>query len=395
MASRSSKVLAAALCAVLLGAGGRAALLEAQAPVLEAPDAEAQDSAQADERARREAASKRAAERIRALQREADALVTRERSLLAELRKLEIDRELRIEEVGQIEREMTDTREALDASRARAIELEAAAAAQRPEIEARLVQLYKMGPAGYWRLLLDTQDIKAIGRAYRTAAALNRLHRERVEAHAATLAALRKEQEELEARVRAIATLQGRARQAKAAADKAVAARAALIASIDERRDLNAQLTGELEAAQLKLQRTVGELGRPVSTALPLRPFRGALPWPADGIVTQRFGAQQSGSGIELSIAEGEPVRAVHEGRVAFAGPFTGYGNLVIVDHGDGSHSLYGHLRVLRVEVGSLVDARTQVGESGRNLGGNPALYFELRVDGEAVDPLQWLRKPI
>ena len=383
--TRSSHIIVMALCASLT--------LPAQSSVPKAPDASAQGQAQ--DRARRDAASKRAADRIRALQREAEALVKQERSLLAELRKLEIDRELRVEEVGQIERELATTREALTAAETRTKDLQAVAETQRPVVEARLVQLYKMGRAGYWRLLLDTQDVKAIGRAYRTASALTRLDRERVQAHADTLAALQRERQELQTRVRAISTLQGRALKAKAAADNAVAARSALIRSIDERRDLNAQLTGELEAAQQKLQRTVGELGRPSVAALPLRPFRGALPWPADGIVTQRFGRQQTPNGIELSLPQGEPVRAVHEGTVAFADQFTGFGNLVIVDHGDGSHSLYGHLQEMRVERGTHVDAQTQVGESGRNPSGNPALYFELRVDGKPVDPVQWLRKSL
>jgi len=85
----------------------------------------------------------------------------------------------------------------------------------------------------------------------------------------------------------------------------------------------------------------------------------------------------------------------VHDGTVAFAGQFTGYGNLVIVDHGDGAHSLYGHLRSVGVQRGSPVDTHAEVGESGRNPAGNPALYFELRVDGKPVDPLQWLKKPL
>ena len=340
-------------------------------------------------------AAQRAAERIKALQKEAEALVTQERSLLAELRKLEIDRELRVEEVADVEQQMAATRVALRDAAARADSLKAVAETQRPVVEARLTQLYKMGRAGYWRLLLDTQDVRAIGRAYRTAAALTRLDRERVQAHAATLDALRKEREELERRVKALAALQRRAVQAKTAADRAVAARSQLIASIDERRDLNAQLTGELEAAQQKLQQTVGQLGAAPAVALPLRPFRGTLPWPADGIVVQRFGGTGSRNGLEISLAEGQPVRSMHDGTVAFAGPFTGYGNLVIVDHGDGAYSLYGHLRSTRVQRGARVDANAEVGESGRNPSGNPALYFELRVDGKPVDPVQWLRKPL
>ena len=84
---------------------------------------------------------------------------------------------------------------------------------------------------------------------------------------------------------------------------------------------------------------------------------------------------------------------AVHEGVVAYAGQFTGYGNLVIVDHGGKSYSLYGHLEALQVARGERIEAQAPVGLAGRNPSGNPSLYFELRVDGKPVDPLQWLQK--
>jgi len=135
---------------------------------------------------------------------------------------------------------------------------------------------------------------------------------------------------------------------------------------------------------------------------LPIRPFRGALAWPARGVVTARFGRQSTSrygtgiarNGIEVSMAEGQPVRAVHEGTVAFAEPFTGYGTLVILDHGDGAYSLYGYLGSITVARGDRVEAQAPIALSGRNPSGNPALYFELRVDGKPVDPLQWLKKP-
>jgi septal ring factor EnvC (AmiA/AmiB activator) len=162
-------------------------------------------------------------------------------------------------------------------------------------------------------------------------------------------------------------------------------------------------MTGELEAAQQKLQGTVAQLGagRGAVAALPLRPFKGVLPWPAQGIVTGRFGqprTSQAGpgaarTGIDISMAEGQMVRAVHEGIVGYADQFTGYGNLVIVDHGDGAYSLYGYLSSSDVSRGDRVDAQARIGASGRNPSGNPALYFELRVDGAAVDPLQWLKR--
>ena len=106
-----------------------------------------------------------------------------------------------------------------------------------------------------------------------------------------------------------------------------------------------------------------------------------------------RFGTAIARSGIEISVPEGQTVRSVHEGTVAYADQFTGYGNLVIVDHGDSAYSLYGYLSSLEVARGAHINAQAQVGASGRDPSGNPAVYFELRIDGKPVDPLQWLKK--
>ncbi len=345
-------------------------------------------------------ATQRATERIRGLQRESEALASQERSLLVDLRKLEVERELRSAELARAERGLTDTRAQIQATAERAAKLRSAADAERPDVEARLVQIYKMGRAGYWRMLLSVDDFRAVGRAYRTAAALTHIDRERVQQYARTIDALEVERRTLQARAGDQTRLQQQAKNARAAIDRAVGAHNALIGSIDARRDLNAQLTGELEAAARKLQATVTELGPAAAgnMSLPIRPFRGVLPWPADGIVVGRFGqySVRSGgtrNGIDVSLAEGQPVLAVHEGTVAFAGQFTGYGNLVILDHGEGAYSLYGHLSSLAVSRGERVQARRTLGASGRNPSGNPSLYFELRVDGKPVDPLQWLKK--
>jgi septal ring factor EnvC (AmiA/AmiB activator) len=342
--------------------------------------------------------SERAAERIRALQREAEALVTQESQLLVELRKLELERQIKVEEVASIERQQKDVSRQQEDAAARADALRLIADADRPDVEARLVQLYKLGRAGYWRLLLDVEDVQSLGRVYRTAAAMTHLDRERIQQHQRTLDALSKERDTLAARAKELATLDEQATRARTALDRAVQSRATLVASIDQRRDLNAQWIGELQAAQQRLQTSIAQLD---DTSLPFRPFQGALPWPAKGGISSRFGRQPSSrfgtsivrNGIEIAATEGQPVRSVHEGEVAFADQFTGYGNLVIVEHGDGAFSLYGHLSAMQVEKGAQIGAQTVLGRSGRNPNGVPALYFELRVDGKPVDPLQWLQK--
>jgi murein hydrolase activator len=355
-------------------------------------------------RARQRTPVERAADRIRALEREAEALASQEGKLLVELRKLEIERQLKVEEIARIERDRKDTERQLADSTSRAEALRRTADADRPDIESRLVQLYKLGQAGYWRLLLDVEDLRSVGRAYRTAAAMTHLDRERIETHRRTLDALATEKVNLQSRSRQLATLGDQATRARVALDRAVQSRTTLVASIDARRDLNAQMTSELQAAQQRLQASVTQLeanGGPVN--LPLRAFQGALPWPLRGAVTSPFGRQASSrfgtsivrNGIEMGVAEGQPVRAVHEGSVAFADSFTGYGNLVIIEHGDRVFSLYGHLGPVQVQRGDRVEAQSILGRSGRNPSGTPAFYFELRVDGKPVDPLQWLQKGI
>ena len=354
-------------------------------------------------RAQNEPLTKRIAERLASLRREADDLAKQEKSLLTDLRKLEIDRQIKAEELAAVEADLKATEQQLAVTTARASVLRQSAESQQPEIEERLVHLYKMGRAGYWRLLLDIEDVQALGRAYRTASALSAFDRNRVQQHARTLTALEQERSSLQIRARDFAQLQTRAAAARSALDRSVASAAALVKSIESRRDLTAQFASELDTANLRLQSALAQnASAAAAVAVPLRPFRGELPWPADGIVVQRFGGQGSTrvtgitfnrNGIEISLAEGQPVAAVHGGTVTNAGPFTAFGQLVIIDHGGGAVSLYGHLASIGVNKGDRVVPGATVGLSGRNPGGNPALYFELRIDGTPVDPLQWLRR--
>ncbi|CAN5817063.1 peptidoglycan DD-metalloendopeptidase family protein [soil metagenome] len=336
------------------------------------------------------------------LQREAEELASREKGLLNELRKLELERQIKSEELALANRELKATQDRLAAAIARTAVLGETAASQRPDVRTRLVRLYKMGRAGYWRLLLDVENVQSMGRAYRTASALTRLDRDRVHKHQETLESLERERQALEARTEEITALQQKAAAGRLALDRAVASRAALMTSIEQRRDLTDQLASELQAAHQRLQGMVAPPGGTDLVLVPVRPFQGQMPWPADGIVVGRFGREAVGriagmtvsrNGIDLSLGDGRRVSAVHEGVVTFAGPFTAYGNLVIVDHGGGAHSLYGHLASLAVKKGERVAVGSEVGLSGRNPAGNPALYFELRIDGRPVDPLQWLRK--
>ena len=348
------------------------------------------------ERARTEALARRATERLQALQREADRLASDERTLLGDLRKFEIERELNAAEVKRVDADAARVQVELDQTSARMDALQRSASAELPELKERLVEIYKLGQARYLRLLLSTPDLRRLGQSTRTVAALAKLDRDRVATHARTLADLKTARKTLEERRATLGTLRAAAAKAEAAALRAAQARTDLIRDIDKRRDLNAQLSGELQVAQQKVQAALRELaaGAPAAdTALPLRPFRGALEWPVRGGVQRRFGRGTASNGIEIASPEGADALAVHDGTVAFAGTFAGFGNLVILDHGAQTFSLYGDLLEIGVKKGARVEHGQPVGTAGPLPSGAEGIYFELRVDGRPVDPLQWLKK--
>jgi murein hydrolase activator len=356
--------------------------------------------AQQPDQARTEALAARAAERLRVLHEEADRLASEERTLLGDLRRLELQRQIKEEEFKRADDEWKKATAALAEVNAEVEHLEERDRAERPALQARLTELYKLGEARYMRLLLSLSDPRQVVQATRLVSVLAKTDHDRLEAHQKRLGELATSRASLEERGRRLAELKSEVAKAKSALDQAVAERNALVRDIDERRDLNAQLSGELQAAQATLQlRLKGAAQASAAPAsLPLRPFKGDLAWPVTGVVRQRFArtstmTQIASNGIDITAAEGTPVAAVHDGSVAYADTFSGFGKLVIVDHGANTFSIYGNLLEIGVTAGTQVDTGQTLGQVGQSVMGVPGLHFELRIDGEAVDPLQWLKR--
>jgi murein hydrolase activator len=346
--------------------------------------------------------SDRAAARIKALQAESDQLAAQARTVFGELRRLELERAIKQTEVARVETELARVTVARDNASDHVATLEAERIQQTPGIKERLVELSKRGRGGYVQMLLSTDDVRAVGRMARGVAAVAELDRIRLEAHRRTITEERDALKELDGQRDAVARLQRDATEARRAADAAVAARNRMLQDLDLRRDLAAQYVTELQHAQVELDRTIaGAEAASTTASLPIRPFKGDLPWPIAGELTSRFGRMSSGrfgtnivrNGIEVAAAEGTEAKAVHEGTVAYAAPFAGFGTLVIVDHGSSAFTLYGHLLQATVTAGASVHRGTVVGRVGTAPSGAPALYFEVRIDGRPVDPLQWLAR--
>jgi murein DD-endopeptidase MepM/ murein hydrolase activator NlpD len=124
------------------------------------------------------------------------------------------------------------------------------------------------------------------------------------------------------------------------------------------------------------------------------QPSAAGLIWPCDGVVTSGFGVRwgRMHEGIDIGCAYGAPNRAAAAGTVIYAGLLGGYGNLVVIDHGNGLSTAYAHASSILVSVGQRVsqgETVSLVGSTGHSTG--PHLHFEVRINGVAVDPLLYL----
>ena len=346
--------------------------------------------------------ARRVDDRLRALQQENEQLVREATTLLGDLRKLEIQRDLRVEEWKQADSAALDALAAVARAGERLAAIEQERAAQLPDLRNQLVDVYKRGRSGYARLLFGASDLRDFSRATRAVAALASINERRIAEHKRTLDELTTQRAALEQSAAELRARETEARSTRAAAERAVLDLSTHIARIDSRRDLTAQYAGELQVAYERIQQQLAAAagGRArEALAIPLVPFRGSLEWPVQGKLAGRFGqavdrlgGTAARNGIEIAVAENSPVRAVHGGTVGLAGPYIGFGNLVILEHGANNYSLYGYLATVGVERGATIEAGAELGRSGSAPAGPPALYFEMRIDGRSVDPLQWLK---
>lgn len=277
----------------------------------------------------------------------------------------------------------------------------ASLAARRALLGERLRHLYAQEGRGDLALLLGATD------------AADLIHRQRYQEAMAGAVGTAIQGFEDESRRLAETQRDLNARQIRLAVDKeeatarrrAVAAKRrqqqALLATARERSaTIDAQLA-TLAADRQRLGEMVGGLTAKRQALLSRLHFadqKGRLAWPLEGEVVEFFGAPADGTsaphnGLRIRAVAGDKVRAIWEGEVLFADWFEGYGLLIIVDHGSGYYSLYGHASGLLANVGDHLTKDQVIAEIGNESGdAGASLYFELRKDGKPIDPLHWLQ---
>lgn len=176
-----------------------------------------------------------------------------------------------------------------------------------------------------------------------------------------------------------------------------------LLASVKKEKSAYARMLREMEASAKRLLNIINKSDAGEKyTGRGFAGLKGSLPWPVEGKVAIPFGSQKDPefntpvfrSGTFIESSSDSTAKAVHEGKVVFAEWFKGYGQLVIINHGEGYHSLYGSLSEIFTKVGDIIKEKQIIGRVGNSgLINVPGLYFELRYKGKPLNPIQWLRR--
>ncbi|HYS15700.1 MAG TPA: peptidoglycan DD-metalloendopeptidase family protein [Candidatus Binatia bacterium] len=347
----------------------------------------------------------------------AAAARARETSLLAALEEIERRLAGKQNEVARLEARIKKAQADVQLFRGEISKLERQRAGQVQALAGRLRVMYRVhAQGGALPVILSGEDPVTRAVAVRHLASLAALDARLIQEYRITSERLADRKSREETQQQELASLRDEATREQAEVDREVAKRRTLLAKVRDERAYHDRVVGELTEASHRLEAFIRELQAKQRKLAKVPPpkggieppsvgfgtLRGRLPWPTEGrIVTgfgaqvhPRFGTRTFRNGVDIEAAVGREVLAVHAGHVVYTGWFKGYGNLIIVDHGNEYYTLYAHIAEIEAKEGEDVRQGQRIGTVGDtgSLAG-PRLYFEVRYQGRPQDPEQWLRQ--
>jgi len=276
----------------------------------------------------------------------------------------------------------------------------------REELAARMRAMYRRGPLQFERVVLTTGDPAEVVSAYRMASRAALTDQSRIAEYRTHESQWRQSLGDLEERKSALTQLRAQELARRGELEQLRGQRSQLLSGLRKETSDQEAALAEMAETQKALERLVrvliegGSVGPDLEVGF--ERFRGLLLWPVPGKILVGFGAQKNAQfetlvphpGLDLSVTDGEPIRAVYEGIVAFSDWFKGYGNLIVLEHGDGFMSVYAHASDRLVSTGDHVSGGQVIAKAGDtgSLDG-PKLYFEIIKDGKPENPVGWLTR--
>ena len=284
--------------------------------------------------------------------------------------------------------------------------LRAELAEQRRALGGQMRAAYAIGRQEYMKLLLNEEDPAVLGRTLVYYDYLNKARARRIDDIRDKVVQLAKVEKDLEKSTVALQATRNEQLEEKRKLEKNHARRKQIVDSLARQIRTREQKLGQvradaqqLEALLQGLREALADIPAEAGQRQAFASLRGQLTLPVKGRIRASFGSRRKEGklrwqGVLIGVREGSPVRAVSHGRIAYADWLRGFGLMVIIDHGDGYMSLYGHNQSLFVETGDWVEAGEVIAGAGRSGGQERSgVYFEIRKDGKPTNPLRWCRR--
>lgn len=318
----------------------------------------------------------------------------RERRTSDEVQRLDRRREATEDRLTRLATELRRTRMRAEGAAAALARAEMALARRRALLAGRLQDLHRYGRAGYLDVVLGASTFPEFVTRARLVGAILRSDGRLIQAYSADRDRTTVLQEALEVEQARLQVLVGEAETHRIALVQEVSAKRRVLLGIVNERAAAERAVRDLEEDSAALEALIRRLQS--GPAVGLGRSLAAFVWPLRGALTSRFGfrrhpifrIRQFHPGLDIAAPQGSPVRAAFTGTVLFAGWYGGYGKLVVVDHGQGTSTLYGHLSAILVVPGQQVPQGHvigRVGSTGYSTG--PHLHFEVRQNGRPIDP--------
>lgn len=344
-------------------------------------------------------------ENIAKLQKELKDVQGTRSNLQQELQKSESEMGELLKKIDKVQRELKEQDKQLNELNQKRDKLQAARHQQQEQVAEQVRAAYQVGEQSQLKLLLNQQSPERLTRMVAYHQWVFAAHSEKLDAYLSTLNELDDLEPQIVAQQRGLQANQTQLDKQRQNLKQHQSQRQKVLASINSTISTKDQELHQLQEDRQRLQTLLQEVARTVGKVpLPtggeaFSSRKGRLPWPTQGRVTSKFGSSRIGSqmqwsGMLISSSAGQPVIAVHHGRVVFADYFRGHGLLLIVDHGEGYLSLYAHNQSLFKATGDWVKAGDSIASVG-NSGGQEqtGLYFEIRHQGKPIDPAPWLAR--
>jgi len=307
-----------------------------------------------------------------------------------------------VNKIDTIEKALNTTSDKIYSLEGKQKELLAVKSGQQYHIKKQIRAAYEIGSQEYVKVLLNQEDPNEIAKMLTYYDYFNQARSKQIESYNLTLLGLDRVTQELAEETvvlksqrmalgtqqKSLANVQKKKQMTLKALINQISTAGSALSKLEQDR-------GRLEQLLDKLRESLANLDAP-RIAQPFAGMQGKLLLPVEGRISHRFGNQRNQGklqwhGLFIDAAEGESVYAVHYGRVVFSDWLRGFGLLMIISHGEGYMSLYGHNQALFRETGDWISAGEVIAAVGDSGGQNKTgLYFEIRIDGKPNNPQNW-----